>query len=1163
MHLKRVILQLLDDNGWVLQRTTGSHNIFSKSGRTPIVVSIHGSDVQTSLKFILRDLWLREEEYAERRAADEQGRVVAAAAAEAPPIRDPNKPRMTWRKEERRLYEWVDAKPAQLASLDERDLEEMHAELGRQRAVEEDARAELELVVRSRHEEALRDLEEGRSETARTALERLRDEHLRPGGKVNERLPEAFVQEIEISLFLAIKQQAQDTLGPQFIDTMTTSTGMTPEDNPLACSKFLDALVKQHRKLVQQAFHELAGIDQRYWRRTSVERMGLWEQLVEELLGDLHLSLMLLSQFEIRIDTALARFFDPQKKPLPLCVSEIIPGIDKTVIEPGIVDIKSDAVDTDNEWQNLARARENFNAIFFDTFKFVVDLMDANQLSKQIVRNQFFLLFAIKADDIGLFVWMNAAFNVNEETSRETDNYVGRFVDLWKPAAHGSAKDMANDLVANAESFYIRDNTTPFRAASVASPDILRDLVDDYLEPTVNSFVLLQALANPYRLARKHFGLCRGSNSFNTVSFVCKFEGEMCAGFVETSNLCGLLICQGEDFLCPRVHSDSGKLEKTVVAFLEALEVFAEGVGEKRYSWEDRCTVFVAQTGIDLLALLLFWWQTEMASTEVFAIVEAAVGGSQKHAHQTQALKNTPDFLLFRRRSTNLLGWLSRLLICLERIRPYVHLRRPDARVRVESFRGRFRAVRLVNGNEQQRRWERHLTDPAEMDLVYLTLAHWLLPTVAFSIQNYCAMAGPVVRSGAGVFTELMFRSVRILSANTAWPLFSQEDERMITDRNSSTSQVAAQLEKAFGAGFSTTPVDPTLYDSRNRLMSAYHFHRTVIKVGIRALVSFPGSDLVTARRQVVPGCENADNDARFLLDRARSIVKRFDISGPGDAKLRPDEELFALVWNSTCALMHNRDEVLSRARQRVPKRVVERLLKLLEMLDNSDDFHKTTTTAAAACNRLRTELGEAMRVLEGSIPAKDPFWAYKTMNTASEQIAEAVCKRTKELLVPYWSDTRMDIVLTAARELQDCASKLTQQLRSVLGFLLELGEDSGGQERRAAAGVQRQVGDWRTLTEVVLKDLSPCNPVCTASEGVGGAHVVGDHGKGDERGGGASVDASGDLPTLPSGAGEKEIEDLIVQLRQLGVSWAHVAKTVELSVHKCKRIVNKASGQS
>ena len=47
MQLRRVIEKLLGATGWSLRRTTGSHNIFGKEGRAPIVVSFHGSQVET------------------------------------------------------------------------------------------------------------------------------------------------------------------------------------------------------------------------------------------------------------------------------------------------------------------------------------------------------------------------------------------------------------------------------------------------------------------------------------------------------------------------------------------------------------------------------------------------------------------------------------------------------------------------------------------------------------------------------------------------------------------------------------------------------------------------------------------------------------------------------------------------------------------------------------------------------------------------------------------------------------------------------------------------------------------------------------------------------------------------------------------------------------
>ena len=66
MQLRRVIEKLLGATGWSLRRTTGSHNIFGKEGRAPIVVSFHGSQVETPLHCVLRNLWQREEEFKSR-----------------------------------------------------------------------------------------------------------------------------------------------------------------------------------------------------------------------------------------------------------------------------------------------------------------------------------------------------------------------------------------------------------------------------------------------------------------------------------------------------------------------------------------------------------------------------------------------------------------------------------------------------------------------------------------------------------------------------------------------------------------------------------------------------------------------------------------------------------------------------------------------------------------------------------------------------------------------------------------------------------------------------------------------------------------------------------------------------------------------------------------
>ena len=73
MQLRRVIEKLLGATGWSLRRTTGSHNIFGKEGRAPIVVSFHGSQVQTPLHCVLRNLWQREKQFKDRRRSAADG----------------------------------------------------------------------------------------------------------------------------------------------------------------------------------------------------------------------------------------------------------------------------------------------------------------------------------------------------------------------------------------------------------------------------------------------------------------------------------------------------------------------------------------------------------------------------------------------------------------------------------------------------------------------------------------------------------------------------------------------------------------------------------------------------------------------------------------------------------------------------------------------------------------------------------------------------------------------------------------------------------------------------------------------------------------------------------------------------------------------------------
>lgn len=262
----QTLFTLFEKDGWSLNRISGSHHVFTKSGRGCIPVAVHRGEVRPDIcDSVLVQMLDAEEAFLERREAARTARNVGTAAgilehgSSGTDKGGPTASTAESGSKERRAKtrrQWVDRNPSILATFDQQTYAAFAAEMV-EKQQEQRNKSEQRLLVAI--DECLALVGEGRYEPAAIRAERA----VADGSGATVRR--------ETGGFLVL-----EPLLEQLDFLAVFSWDKAVRDEPLGSER--------QKKLVRQTFARLAEMDTRYWHARGDEVRELRRSLQEYIL---------------------------------------------------------------------------------------------------------------------------------------------------------------------------------------------------------------------------------------------------------------------------------------------------------------------------------------------------------------------------------------------------------------------------------------------------------------------------------------------------------------------------------------------------------------------------------------------------------------------------------------------------------------------------------------------------------------------------------------------------------------------------------------------------------------------------------------------------------------------------------------------------------------